>query len=39
MNMLVSQGMMNISSDGFKTLYSVNQKGIIFLHELEETKV
>ena len=39
MNMLVSKGMMNISNDGYKTLYSVNQKGLIFLHELEETEV
>ena len=39
MNELVSQDMINIGNDGFKTLYSVNQKGIVFLHELEETQI
>ncbi len=35
MNMLMSKGMMEKSNDGYKTLYSVNQKGLEFLRDLE----
>jgi predicted transcriptional regulator len=35
MNALVSAGMMNTLSDGSKTLYLVNEKGLILLKELE----
>jgi predicted transcriptional regulator len=39
MSTLVSNGMMETTYDGYKTLYSINQKGIIFLQELEDTNV
>jgi predicted transcriptional regulator len=39
MNILASSGMIVTSSDGYKTLYSVNQKGLVFLEELETTQV
>ena len=35
MNMFVSEGMMDASNDGYKTLYSVNERGLAFLQELE----
>jgi predicted transcriptional regulator len=35
MDMLVSKGMMNTMSDGSKTLYAVNEKGLLLLQELE----
>ena len=35
MNDLVSLGMMNTLSEGSKTLYSINEKGLNMLHELE----
>lgn len=35
MNLLASKGMIVTTNDGYKTLYSVNQKGLVFLEELE----
>ena len=35
MNELVSLGMMNTLSEGSKTLYSINEKGLNMLQELE----
>ncbi|MGD0510435.1 MAG: winged helix-turn-helix domain-containing protein [Candidatus Micrarchaeaceae archaeon] len=35
MNTLASNGMIVTTNDGYKTLYSVNQKGLVFLQELE----
>jgi predicted transcriptional regulator len=35
MNDLVSMGMMNTLNEGSKTLYSINEKGLDFLRELE----
>jgi predicted transcriptional regulator len=36
MNELVSMGMMNTSNDGNKTMYSINEKGLNLLQELQE---
>jgi predicted transcriptional regulator len=36
MNELVSLGMMNTSSDGNKTMYSINAKGLNLLQQLQE---
>lgn len=38
MNELVSAGMMNMLSEGSKTLYSVNEKGLKLLEELESER-
>lgn len=38
MNKLVSTGMMNTFSDGSKTLYSVNERGLRLLQELERDR-
>ena len=38
MNMFVSKGMMDMRNDGYKTLYSVNEKGLEFLQELESSQ-
>ncbi|MDG6922206.1 MAG: hypothetical protein JRN67_02805 [Nitrososphaerota archaeon] len=35
MNALVSLGMMDTSTDGNKTVYSINEKGLVLLKELE----
>jgi predicted transcriptional regulator len=35
MNHLVSLGMMNTTNDGCKTLYSLNEKGLALLQQLE----
>lgn len=35
MNSLITLGMMNTLNDGHRTLYSVNEKGLNFLRELE----
>lgn len=37
MNSLVSSGMMNTMIEGHKTLYSINEKGLTFLQELESS--
>jgi predicted transcriptional regulator len=39
MNDLVSRGMMNIVSEGSKTLYSVSDKGLSLLRELENSRI
>ncbi len=36
MNELVSMGMMNTSNDGNKTMYSINEKGLGLLQELQK---
>ncbi len=38
MNKLISRRMMDTNSDGYKTLYSINQKGLAFLRELEASQ-
>ena len=38
MNTLASNGMIVTTNDGYKTLYSVNQKGLVFLQELETSQ-
>ena len=38
MNMFVSKDMMDMRTDGYKTLYSVNEKGLAFLQELESSQ-
>jgi predicted transcriptional regulator len=37
MNELVSLGMMTTQNDGHKTLYSINEKGLLLLRELGES--
>ena len=39
MNELVSLGMMNTSNDGNKTMYSINEKGLSLLQQLQESDV
>lgn len=36
MNELVSMGMMNTSNDGNKTMYSINEKGLSLLQQLQK---
>lgn len=38
MNQLVSTGMMNTFSEGSKTLYSLNERGLMLLQELESER-
>jgi predicted transcriptional regulator len=38
MNELVSRGMMNVLMEGSKTLYSISEKGLTFLQELEKSR-
>ncbi|MHB1867380.1 MAG: winged helix-turn-helix domain-containing protein [Nitrososphaerales archaeon] len=37
MNELVSRGMMNTLNDGSKTLYSINERGLNLLQEIQST--
>ena len=39
MNELVSLGMMNTLNDGSKTLYSINEKGLNLLQELQNIQM
>lgn len=38
MNTLFSNGMIVSTNDGYKTLYSMNEKGLVFLEELESER-
>ena len=38
MNNLVSLGLMNAVNDGHKTLYSINEKGISLLKQIESSE-
>lgn len=39
MSMFVSKGMINTTYDGYRTMYSLNEKGFGFLNQLEESEV